>query len=374
MSKLPACAAFAAMLVAASTTVSAQDIVFSVNNLNTSAKIIEQTAPSYPRDRVRRGQEGWVLLNYVVTPEGRAVDPVILDSTGGVAFEEAVREVLPEWRFNPPGSTLSNNMASVRFELKRGRDMATSNFLRRYRRIVTHLHHEETPEARAAVDQAQELGGWNLYETTMLCLMLGRVNGAEGNMPGKLEYYRRALRVSNRNSLDGEDRRDLLMRIFGMEMDASQFAAARLTLALLRKEPDSDVELAKIKEPIAELERRLGSEDSLHARATISNPCDCDAGEPLWTYWPLRRKFSFTNLDGDVDRFEMRCENERLQNEIEAGRQWSVPESARNCRIFVFGEDGATFDFVEHGPADPDIVFSSAALAKNDVLDRRNRN
>mgnify|MGYP001824741491 CR=1 FL=1 len=372
MSMRQPCTAFAACLALLASPVFAQDFIYDISLPAAGVEPVKKTDPQYPRSRVRRGQEGWVLLNYVITPDGRAADPVIIDSTGGVAFEDAARDMLAEWRFEPHESARLNNMLNIRFELKRGRDMATSNFLRRYRRIVTHLHHQETPEARAAVDQAQELGSWNLYETTMLSLMLGRVDGAEGNMAGKLEHYQRALRVSNRNSLDGEDRRDLLMRMFLMQMGASQYAAASQTLALLRKERNNSRELGKLTVEIDELENKLASMGSLHARGTIYNPCDCEDGEPLWTYRPERRAFSFAKLEGEVERFDLRCTNDRWQAPIEPGKRWTIPENAGFCRIFVFGEDGASFDFVEHVAAEPDIVVGASKVAKNDVLDRRN--
>ena len=100
-------------------------------------------------------------------------------------------------------------------------------------------------------------------------------------------------------------------------------------------------------EEIAELEQKLASGGSLRARATVSNPCDCDEGEPLWSYPVSRKSFSFAGLEGNVEKFDLRCANERLQGSVEPGKQWMVPENARHCRILVFGEDGATFEFVE---------------------------
>ena len=50
-----------------------------------TAVVLEQTQPGYPGKGVRRGQEGWVRMSYVVTPDGRAIDPIILDSSFGWA-------------------------------------------------------------------------------------------------------------------------------------------------------------------------------------------------------------------------------------------------------------------------------------------------
>ena len=346
----------------------AQNYDFKIFNTSVGAEPVDQKNPSYPSG-LRRGQEGWVSVNYIITPEGMVVDPVIVDSVGGRVFEESVRKAIVDWRFEPPGELLANNTTNIRFEIHNGRDMATSNFMRRYQGILQNLHYEENDKAQEAVVSTLERGGWNLYESTMLWLMVGRVEGALGNNAGKLEHYRRALGVSNRNSLDDDDLRDLLSKMFVLEMERSQYAAAQRTLNRLTLEPGSQQELAGIREQIAELQRQLASGAPISARATLFNPCNAEQGRPLWAYVPARRTFSFAALNGNVERFEVRCERERLEGRIEAEKTWSLPEGAGNCQVFVFGEDGATFEFVEHHEAQTPNATGEAVVARSDVLD-----
>lgn len=47
--------------------------------------------------------------------------------------------------------------------------------------------------------------------------LAGRVAAQEGNLAKQLEYYRRALGFSNRNSLAGEARRDIIRKIFEIQ-------------------------------------------------------------------------------------------------------------------------------------------------------------
>ena len=330
---------------------------------------LEPLDPQFPSNRVRRGQEGWVRFSFVVTPDGKAVDPVILDSVGGCGFEAAVLESISDWRFAATGEEWANQVRSQSFNMAGGRDRATSNFLRRYKRVMQHLAYEQTGDARKAVDSALEVGGWNLYESTMLWLMVGRVEGAEGNKPGKLESYRRALGVSNRNSLRGDDLRDLLARIFDLEMELSQYAGALRTLNRLRDEPGSEKELAERTDTVAELERMLSADEPLRASAILYSSCDSENSQSLWAYVPARPTFSFAALSGNVERFEVRCEHSRLRGLIEVDKTWSLPEKASNCQVFVFGEDGASFQFIEHASADADSVTEKAAVARSDVLD-----
>ena len=360
---------FASMLYSGS--VFAKKFEVEMDTSGVAVAAIEQPAPTFPDGKMRRGQEGWVRLNFVVGPDGSAIDPIIVDSSGGALFEQSALAVVGSWRFQPSdaGTELANNTVDVRFEIEGDRDRATRNFLRRYRDIVHDLYYVNLDKARDQVDTANEFGGWNLYESTMLALLNGRVEAAEGNDVGQLEHYRRALAVSNRTALDGEQRREVISKIFELEIETQQYGAALTTLEELRAEPGSDEDLASISDEITRLESSIGSSEPIVASATIYNPCNCDAGDPLWTYSPARRSFSFAELNGNVERFEARCENDRIGAQVETGTKWSLPADWGSCQVFVFGDDAATFVFIEHGEDAGDNDVGLSAVASSDVLD-----
>ena len=309
---------------------------------------LEQPAPAFPGG-TRTGQEGWVRVHFVVTPDGRVTDPIVIDSIGGAPFEEAVLEALARWRFEPApdGSEITNNVVDMRFELVRGRDAATSNFLRRFRRIMADIVGEQTAQARTQLDETAALGGWNLYESTMLALMSGRLADQEGSAFGKLEYYRRALAVDTGSAVQGRDRRELLARIFEIEYGAGQYSAALATADALAAEPGGTAELDALAAPLAEMRAALADGGNIVARARLASPCDCADGEGLWQYQPTRKRFAFAKADRGVRRFEARCDAWRLKGDIDPASTHVIPEGSRNCRVFVFGADGAEFEFVE---------------------------
>gem|GEM_PF-1268366 len=312
------------------------------------AILIEKGDADYPGSTVRSGQEGWVRASYVLTPDGRAIDTIIMDSSGGPGFESGVVGTLEGSQFEPTTIELPNNVVDFRHEIRRGRDAATSNFIRRTRRIMTHLLNDEIEPAREQADEAYELGGWNLYESTMLWLMLGRIEGAEGNHAGKLEMYKRALAMSNSKAIPREDRIELLEKIFLLQSHFEQYAAARRTANLLEGASGAEDAVGRITARSSEIDRILAEEDTVAAKATIVNPCDCEEGAPLWHYAPARRTFSFDNASGNVERFEARCETHRISGAVEFDKTWTMSPEWGSCRVFVFGVDGATFDFVEH--------------------------
>ncbi|HSM31923.1 MAG TPA: energy transducer TonB [Woeseiaceae bacterium] len=334
-----------------------------------SAAAIEQPAPEFPDGKMRGGQEGWVRLHFVISPDGRAVDPVIVDSAGGPLFEQAAIDVVSGWQFEAPGAGAesANNRVDIRFEISGDRDRATRGFLRRYRDIVSDLYYVKPQNARDKVDMANDFGGWNLYESTMLALLNARVEAAEGDAVEELEYYRRALAVSGPAALDDKERVEILGRILNLEIDSGLYGEALKTLGELRGRPGSDAVLEELADSIRALERSIEDDAAMVASATIYNPCNCETGTPLWAYTPVHRDFSFAEVSGNVQRFEARCDNHRLSAQVETGARWSLPAEWGSCRVFVFGDDAATFEFVEHrgNPGD-----GGNAVANSDVLDK----
>lgn len=361
-------------LVALATTAiaaTAQKYVFEFINSGV-AVAIDQDPPEYPRGSALRRQEGWVRLSYVVTPDGDAIDPIIVNSSGGGGFELEMRKVSATWRFEPPagGAELPFNISNTRFEIRGGKDKATTKFLRHSNRIVNYLNKDKPERAGKEAQESLRKGGWNLYESTILWLIIGRVEGANENPAGQLEMYQRALAMSNANALTRNGRIDLLRNIFLLESSFDQYAAALRTLAALKDVQGSEEAVDRLSERAGEIKKILDEEAVISASATIANPCDCDAGEALWHYAPIRRTFSFANIDGNVERFEARCERQRISDAVATGKLWALPSEWGHCSIFVFGDDGASFDFLEHlSDADDSKPAGEIAVARNDVPD-----
>ena len=341
-------------------------------NSGATATPIEQPDPAYPQSLEKSGQEGWVRMHFVVAPDGRAIDPLIIDSSGGPAFEDEARKALASWRFTPPesGAEDAHNLVNIRSEVRGSRDSATKSFRREHQRIVLDLVHEKNDDARAKMDKLYAAGGFNTYESTMLWLMMGRVDGAEKNEAGKLEYYRRALAVSTPRTLRVENKRGLLEKIFELEDQFGHYTNALQAFRSL-KAASGKVDVSEaVAARAAQIQELIDGEENIVAKAAIYNPCNCEAGEPLWYYKPARRTFSFANLSGNVERFEARCENHRVQGPVEAGTEWALAPEWGSCRVFVFGDDGATFEFVEHPAGAEDDA--PTAVVNDDVLDQGN--
>ena len=344
-----------------------------LRNSNSTATPVQQDAPAYPEGLAGSGQEGWVRMHFVVGPDGQAADPIIIDSSGGSDFEAEARKALEQWRFEPPesGNEDAHNVVNIRSEVRGSRNSVTRGFQRDHFRILRNLVRDEKIEAREKLDEFVANGRFNMYESTALWLLAGRVAGAEGNDVDRLECFRRALAVSTHQSLRPEYRKKLMAQIFRLEDEFGQYSAALTTYRALDRFSTASTVDEAIQARADEIRALVEGDEDLVASATVYNPCNCEAGEALWYYKPARRTFSFANLSGNVTRFEARCEKQRIEGAMETGKTWTLAPEWGNCRVFVFGDDGARFDFVEHAAETREDA--STPVARDDVLDRRNR-
>jgi len=58
-------------------------------------------APDYPRRAASRGIEGWVQVQFTITPTGTVKDAVVVDANPKKTFDEAALKAIARWRYNP---------------------------------------------------------------------------------------------------------------------------------------------------------------------------------------------------------------------------------------------------------------------------------
>ena len=62
---------------------------------------IFRAAPQYPQSVAKRGQSGWVQLEFTIDESGFVKDPKVLQWEGSKAFEAPSIKALKQWRYAP---------------------------------------------------------------------------------------------------------------------------------------------------------------------------------------------------------------------------------------------------------------------------------
>ncbi|MDJ0758367.1 MAG: TonB family protein [Woeseiaceae bacterium] len=367
-SKFSACGLATVLLTASLAVAKSYDIA--VDTLSLAADVVDKTMPAFPEDEdMRKGQEGWVQLNFVVAPDGSVVDPIVVDSVGGEAFEQSAVDAVSDWTFEPSDEEVANNSVAIRFERSNDSGKASRNFMRWYKMILTDLASDKVEDARANLERAKAFGGWNLYESSILAIVEGRVADGEGNDNLRREALRQALNIGDSNALNAKTKRELLASLVRIETEQQRFVDAGEALDALRDTKGHASVIESLEEEIRALEAGIAEATEITVPGVVSTPCDRESGQALWAHKPSLRHFAIENIDGDIERVEARCDSGRLVAPIDSQEAWSIPEAWGDCEVFVFGEDGASFAFVESPAIKEDNELAEGALASSIVQD-----
>lgn len=58
-------------------------------------------APDYPARAAARGIEGWVIVQFTITPTGSVRDPIVVESMPKNVFDDSALKAIARWRYNP---------------------------------------------------------------------------------------------------------------------------------------------------------------------------------------------------------------------------------------------------------------------------------
>lgn len=58
-------------------------------------------APDYPARAAARGIEGWVIVQFTITPTGSVRDPLVVEAMPRNVFDDAALKAIARWRYNP---------------------------------------------------------------------------------------------------------------------------------------------------------------------------------------------------------------------------------------------------------------------------------
>ena len=68
---------------------------------NRSIRPVAMDAPEYPRDALRRGQEGYVVVEFTVQTDGSTADIKVVESEPRNAFDREAIRAVSRWKFEP---------------------------------------------------------------------------------------------------------------------------------------------------------------------------------------------------------------------------------------------------------------------------------
>lgn len=316
------------------------------------AEIVKRAAPSYPRIELQKNREAWVQVAYCIDEEGLPQNLAVMDSGGSKAFERAALSAARNWRFKPAEvdgkpSWQSNNQTYIRFAIEGRGKGASRRFISDYRRLGKLIDSGALDEADELFQRLHANDDLNLYEISRLWTQ--RVNYALA----RGDYDMADLAIHRATASDGEWIEEdtyaaLLAARISIELHLGHYSATFEAYDSLVEVAGAESEsVGKFRPIIEELRSLVDGNNLLQTNAEVQRRGECYRCNDSYSFTPVRRNFTFANVNGELASIEMRCTHKRFESTISDLIEWNIPETWGKCSIQVYGEPGTTFEVLQ---------------------------
>jgi TonB family protein len=320
------------------------------------AEPIERSAPDYPRRDLENGNVGWVAMSFMVSETGEVTDAMIQASSASKGLETAALAALRKWRYRPAtvyGRPVESSLDTViRFEQQVGASAnplsASRKVIASFRELQSSLAARDIPKSEALLTGLRSLKrniyeeAWlQWYESMYLDLTKGDVEEQRTALAAAIGYDKKV------RYLDPEIFVFASARLFALDVQAGDLGSALDVYERLIADEDAKptkqyAEIQpKLEATVRQIERAVAGENVLSIRGRIGE-------HDYWVHRLLRRSFSLGAIQGSLDELSVRCPHRRVTfTPPRDEHTWTVPASFGDCRVFLKGTPGATFEFYE---------------------------
>lgn len=315
----------------------------------TQAKLIDRPT-SFPSGEVHRwpeyDAEALVRIRFTVTAEGSVENPVVERLVGPQSFAEHTLDSVKSWRYQP--ATMNgvpvaqpNSEVLLFYRFSPPELGARSSVFSALQNGRSLIEDRKFADSEAALLPVLRLPRLNFYERAMASYFLAIDESSLNHLAAASGYVDDAL-IDDGQSLSRAARENAIRLKIRIDATTGQYVDALRWFATLTRDrsldpSDPDAKL------IADVRARLVAPGPIAVTAKIPG---AELSEP-WHSTLVRRNFSFAHIDGKLDNFELRCDQQQIKSAVSDKAEWHVPKDWSNCSLDVFGAAGAEFQLVE---------------------------
>jgi TonB family protein len=294
------------------------------------------------------GNEGFVITRFTVKADGTTDDIEIVGGFTNPFYETPIKDAVAKWTFTPgtvngkPADFLNQEYI---FRIKISEELAsTPDFQEEYAKLDTQFTAQEFEDAKKTIRGMLRQHVHTVLDYAVTNQVLSRVELQLGDPFAALEAVKKTT-LSSVNAAGGTEYMLLpslletaLRQQLVLAAGVRQQGEVLRTWELLDANYDVPAD-DKLREFVATAQQQIESPDPLPALAKII--------ENEWTYQPVHRIFTITDVMGDLEKITARCEHRNLELEYQPDVDWTLPASFGKCALDFAGDDGTTFTIYE---------------------------
>lgn len=307
----------------------------------TPPKRLNPVPPTYPRIARIRADDGWVELNFMVSPEGKPYEITVSESIGDKSFIKAAISALKKTRFVPAmldgvpidaGSRLGTS-----FEIEGGSRGARRSFVSEWRTVAAMIENGELETAQKKLD---EIRPQNLYEDAYYQLGIARIALKQGDQESVKIACRKALKraeVSDPEAyLPEEAIRTVMTMLMLAELHTRDLAGAEATATALREHEEDPTRIEEFDKILSSIARIRQDPGSIDVAGMISE-------DYSWSIRLLKNRFSIQVQDGRLAELKLYCPTQFVGMPFDASLEYSIASKHGYCTLNVIGDPSTRF-------------------------------
>jgi len=307
-------------------------------------KPISRVQPKYPINAARRGQEGWVVMSFVVDTQGKVNSTIVEDSSNGKVFNKAAKKAIEQWVYQPTtinGKAVEQCKNTVRFDfmLNTEKQAARKKFARSYKKVTKLITEKKFDEAQKKIEELKSKGAWNLYEDAWINSLSAFLYSETGEESKELAVLT-SLSRSDKSYFDDDKNLNNLLRLFSLNIDHKLYVEALKVAKKVKKLDKAKKVYFKLEKMVGQLEKFIDSGGDYVVKGNISS-------KGVWSYGLARNSFGFIGQTSNLRKLDIRCDNKHSVYSIAKDSVWTIPNSWGECRVFVYGDNNSTVSLVE---------------------------
>ena len=313
----------------------------------TPAKPMKKKNPRYPITAQRKRAEGWVVLNYMVDPNGVPYEIEATAHAGHPSFVDAAKKAAMGYRYEPAyfNGTPIHTGAATRISFRLAGDIvgARRKFSNSYRAFFDLLESGvDGQPLHDAMHDLKQLDISFLYEDAFVSIAsvayaerLGDYESAQASLSHALRYQQDFELFSAKRYTH------LQTQLFSLQARAGNLADALHTWAAIEPRIKDLEEAEKLHQAVTKIKSLQAEGAEFSATGTVSD-------HYRYSRKLLASAFSFADVDGDLAESKLYCDQGFLGFAIKPDVRYDVRNDYENCSLVVIGDPGTTFTITEH--------------------------
>lgn len=300
--------------------------------------------PKYPLRAAKAKREGWARFSFIIEADGSVSNVISLNNSGSKDFVSSAQKAILTWQYEPAfenGQPIQRcvNDVVIDFSMDQaGETGVTKRFRSFYRKALLALEEKDYSKLDTLLKKMSATKYMHLSENNFIQTVKAKYAQALGDKNQQL-FHLKQIHFPSKDKNETQALAILNQRFF-LEIELNLLQSAYNTYKKLESLKAASPYLAQYKEVISKVDQVINSNEEIVVKANLHD-------DDYWSHALVRNSFSINDVEGELNKIDIRCANKRFEYSFKSNNTWTIPAKWQQCSLYIFGDDEAKFNLIE---------------------------